>query len=196
MREQTKLIVVCMGLIASGKSFLARAWAGKHRFPYFNTDVIRKQLAGIAQTESRPEEEGQGIYSAEFTRRTYDTMLVSAWEALQDPAVCCVVLDGSYQTQAERERVRDTFGECARIVFVLCSCDEAVTKARLVQRAAGPATVSDGRWDIYLCQKEKFQYPEELPVEQFRRMDTNAPLDSLLEHLDGLLKVPVSQIDQ
>lgn len=186
MSESTKLIVVFLGLIASGKSYLAGAWAEKHHFPYFNTDVVRKHLAGIDPTESRPDEAGQGIYSAEFTRRTYDAMLASAREALQDPAVSCVVLDGSYQAEAERDRLRRTFQDCSRIVFVWCSCDEAVAKARLAERAADPAAVSDGRWEIYLHQRETFEYPEELPVEQFRRLDTNTALDSLLKRLDTL----------
>lgn len=189
MSESTKRIVVFLGLTGSGKSFLARAWAGKHNFPYFNTDVIRKQLAGIDPTECRPEEAGQGIYSAEFTRRTYDAMLVSAWEALQDPAVSCVVLDGSYQAEAERDRVRRTFEECTRILFILCSCDEAVARARLAERLTDPAAVSDGRWEIYLHQRQTFQYPEELPVEQFRRLDTDAALDTLMARLDRLLEM-------
>ncbi len=187
MGESTKLIAVFLGLTGSGKSYLAGAWAEKHHFPYFNTDVVRKQLAGIDPTESRPDEAGQGIYSAEFTRRTYDAMLASAREALQDPAVSCVVLDGSYQTEAERNRLRRTFQDCSRIVFVWCSCDETVTKARLAARAADPAAVSDGRWEIYLHQRETYEYPEELPFEQFRRLDTNAALDSLLKRLDNIL---------
>lgn len=188
MSESSKRIVVFMGLTGSGKSFLAKAWAGKHNYPYFNTDVIRKQLAGIDPTESRPEEEGRGIYSADFSRQTYDAMLVSAWEALHAPAVSSVVLDGSYWSEAERDRVRRTFEESARIVFILCSCDEAVTRARLTERLADAAAVSDGRWEIYLHQLETFQFPEELPVEQFRRLDTDAALDSLLERLDSLLE--------
>lgn len=186
--DSRKRIVVFMGMIASGKSYLAGAWAGRHRCPYFNTDVIRKTIAGIDATESRPEEAGQGIYSAEYTRRTYDAMLVSAEERLRDPAVSCVVLDGSYQSEAERDRVRRTFEKTARVVFVMCSCKETVTKARLAERAADPAAVSDGRWEIYLAQKDAYEFPEELPVEQFRRLDTDGPLDVLLGQLDALLQ--------
>lgn len=182
-----KRLVVLMGMIASGKSYLAEAWAVRHGCPYFNTDVVRKKLAGIDAATHRPEGLGEGIYSSEFTRRTYDAMLAHAAEKLRDPAVSCVVLDGSYQSEAERDRLRRAFEATARIVFVFCSCSEEVTRARLALRAADPAAVSDGRWEIYLAQRDAFQFPEELPVEQFGRLDTDAPLDVLLERLDALL---------
>ncbi len=182
-----KKIMVFMGMIASGKSYLAAAWAARHGFPYFNTDLVRKQLAGLDATESRPEGVGQGIYSKEYTRRTYDAMLASAEEKLRKPSVSCVVLDGSYQSEAERDRVRRRFEGAAGIFFILCTCSEAVTKARLALRSADPTAVSDGRWEIYLAQREIFQFPEELPVEQFQRLDTDAPLETLLERLDALL---------
>ena len=185
--ESIKRIVVFMGMIASGKSYLAAAWAARHGFPYFNTDMVRKRLAGMDATEARPEGVGQGIYSAEYTRRTYDAMLSSAEENLRDPSVFCVVLDGSYQSEAERDRVRRRFEGAARIVFVLCTCNEEVTQARLALRAADPTAVSDGRWEIYLAQREIFEFPEELPGEQFRRFETDAPLEVMLERLDDLL---------
>ena len=187
MSESTKQLVVFLGLIASGKSFLAQALAEKHQAPYFNTDVIRKQLAGIAPTEHRPEGLGKGIYSASLTRKTYDAMLKSAREILRQPAVSLVILDGSYQNEDERDLVRNTFQEWAKILFVLCSCAEEVTRNRLAQRAVDSAAVSDGRWEIYLQQKQVFQYPEELPVEQFLRLDTDAPLESLLKRLTECL---------
>jgi predicted kinase len=39
------------------------------------SDVTRKQLARIPLTEHRFEEFDTGLYSAEFYRQTYDTML-------------------------------------------------------------------------------------------------------------------------
>jgi predicted kinase len=187
-KESIKQVVVFFGLIASGKSFLAKAWAKKHRCPYYNTDVVRKQLAGIAATEPRPEAVGQGIYSPEFTRLTYDAMLTSAGQALADPAVSCVALDGSYQSRAERDRVRNSLvAHRARVAFVLCSCAEEIVKVRLAERAADPAAVSDGRWEIYLRQKETFENPDELPPGQCQRIDTNEAVGVLLRHLDHFL---------
>lgn len=190
MREKDareKRVVVFFGLIASGKSFVAKAWAQKHQFPYYNTDVVRKRLAGIGSTEARPEAIGAGIYSPVFTRLTYDALLEFARHDLDDPAVSCVVLDGSYHARAERDRVRERFDRLARVVFVLCCCGEEVTKIRLAKRAADPEAVSDGRLEIYLKQKEKFEEPDELLFGQLSRLDTDKAGDSLLTTLDSIL---------
>jgi predicted kinase len=183
-----KRVVVFFGLIASGKSFVAKAWAQRHGFPYFNTDVVRKQLAGINACERRAEEANQGIYTPAFTHLTYDTLLSSAEKSLDNPKVSCVVLDGSYQAEAERVRLMIRLQGRARIVFVLCSCREDIIRARLAQRVLDPAAVSDGNWQMYLRQKETFEYPEELSVWQFRRIDTERVLEPLLENLDRILQ--------
>lgn len=183
-----KKVVVFFGLIASGKSFVAKAWAQRHFFPYCNTDVVRKQLVEIKACN--PTEEGgfEGKYSPAFTRLTYDKLLDFADKALDDPAVTCVVLDGSYQAQAEREILVQRLAHRAQVVFVLCSCKEEITKARLARRALDPTAVSEGNWEIYLRQKEVFEYPEELSTWQFRRLDTDNELNLLLERLDSLVQ--------
>lgn len=184
----TKKVVVFFGLIASGKSFVAQAWAQKHSFPYSNTDVVRKQLAGIHPNESRRERMAEGIYSPAFTRMTYDALLGFAEEALDDPSVFCVVLDGSYQARAERERMLTRIEPRAQVIFVMCCCREETIKARLLRRAIDPAAVSDGSWEIYLKQKETFESPEELLVRQLRRLDTEQTIGAMLRSLDSLLR--------
>ena len=183
-----KKVVVFCGLIASGKSFVAKAWAQKHLFPYCNTDVVRRELA--ATKACKPTAEGfmEGKYAPACTRLTYDALLDFADKALDDPAVTCVVLDGSYQAQAEREILLQRLEHRARIVFVLCSCAEEVVKQRLARRALDPAAVSEGNWQIYLRQKEVFEYPEELSVRQFIRLETDNALNLLLERLDTSLQ--------
>ncbi len=184
----TKRVVVFFGLVASGKSFIARAWAEKHGFPSCNTDVVRKHLAGMESCEPRAQGIAEGIYSPAFTRLTYDALLSFAEKALDDVAVPCVVLDGSYQARAERERLLMRLERRARVVFVMCSCREEIIKTRLAKRAQDPAAVSDGNWKIYLHQKEVFEYPEELLICQFRRLDTEKAVSLLLQRLDNILQ--------
>ena len=54
-------IYIFFGLIASGKSTLAELFAAAHHFPYYNTDRVRKELAGLAANERRPDGLGQGL---------------------------------------------------------------------------------------------------------------------------------------
>ena len=47
-------LAVFFGMTASGKSTLALAWAKRCQAPYYNTDRVRKELAGLQPTERRP----------------------------------------------------------------------------------------------------------------------------------------------
>ena len=100
------MILVFFGMTASGKSTLAQACADRYGAPYYNTDRIRKELAGLPATAHRPDAVGQGIYSHELSAKTYETLLHRAEEELSQRRKPLVLLDGSYASLAERERVR------------------------------------------------------------------------------------------
>jgi predicted kinase len=183
-------VVVFFGMTASGKSYLAKRWAEKHGFPYFNTDVIRKELAGIESTRSCAQSIDCGIYSPQFSRKTYDAVLDRTVQALRNNCgVPCAVMDGSYQYRRERQLVVERFEKWCEIIFILCHCPEKVTKKRLADRMEDPETVSDGSWQIYLRQKDIFEKPDELFAGQLLELDTNASLEYLIDHLDQLLNV-------
>ena len=185
-----QLVAVFFGMTASGKSFLGRSWAARHGFPYFNTDVVRKQLAGLKENEPQPSAVNDGIYSPAFTRRTYDAMIDKAELALQDPTNRCAVLDGSYLDPKERDKIRNSLGKKYQVIFVLCECGEDTVKTRLALRGNDPNAVSDGRWEIYLHQQRAFLPPAELPPEQLLALNTEAPLERLLSRLDAILAQP------
>jgi len=178
------MVVVFFGMTASGKSALGQAWADQHRAPYYNTDRIRKELAGLRAEEKRPDAVGHGIYSQAFTERTYQAMLdrASGDFASGEPLV---VLDGSYGRRADRDRVR-TMARAAgvRCVFLFCSCGEEEARRRLSLRTRDPAAVSDGRWEIYVHQRQTFELPDEQAGEDdCLRLDTEQPVEALLQRL-------------
>ncbi|WP_339135395.1 MAG: AAA family ATPase [Candidatus Electrothrix sp. GW3-4] len=180
--EQPTLYVF-FGLIASGKSTLAELFATSHSFPYYNTDKVRKELAGIAANERRPDGMGQGIYTPAFTERTYQTMLDRAVQDFNKGAAG-VVLDGSYSKAADRHKVNKlASARDARPLFFLCSCSEQETQHRLAIRAQDPDAVSDGRWEIFVQQKKSFEEPDELPPHQLTSIDTEADPQELLRLL-------------
>ncbi len=180
-------IYIFFGLIASGKSTLAELFAAAHHFPYYNTDRVRKELAGLSANERRPDELEQGIYSPEFTEKTYQAMLEQTEQDLQQGA-CGVVLDGSYSRRDDRRKVLDLAGsKRVDAFFILCTCSGKEVKRRLDLRAKDPAAVSDGRWEIFVKQKEKFEFPDELTSDKLLQLDTEAEpkqLLTLLEHFN------------
>ncbi|MCW5205377.1 AAA family ATPase [Desulfobulbus sp. F5] len=175
---------VFFGLIASGKSTLAELFAAERDLPYFNSDRVRKELAGIAPTERRPADMGEGIYTPELSAKTYQTMLDRAEQAVQNGAAG-VVLDGSYSIAKGRSAVR-TLAESLGVttLFILCACSEAETKRRLALRASDPNAVSDGRWEIFVRQREQFEQPDELPPEMLLRLNTEAEPEALLRQIN------------
>ncbi len=180
-------LYIFFGLVASGKSTLAGAFAERHHYPYYNTDRVRKELAGIVATSRRAEPLGRGIYSREFTEKTYTELLSRARKDLEAGAVA-VVLDGSYSRRGDRDRVRELGRELGiEPIFILCFCSEEETRRRLDRRARDPNAVSDGRWEIYVSQVERFEPPDELAPSSLIRLDTEQEPDALLTELGEAL---------
>jgi predicted kinase len=185
MSDQKLCIYVFFGMIASGKSTLAAAWARQLGIASYNSDVERKKLVGLAPSSRRAEGFESGIYSRAFSRKTYDALLAAAELSLR--AGRSVILDASYGKKEERDRVRQLaacFDATAR--FILCRCPEKETRRRLARRAMDPAAVSDGRWEIYLHQKATFEAPVELAGDELFTIDTSEAPQRLVKRLEVL----------
>lgn len=178
-----KKLLIFFGTTASGKSFLAEKWAASHNYLYLNTDIIRKKLAVRSELNAPPQGIEQGIYSREFTRLTYDTILNEAETAfLSGQAV--VAIDGSYIKRTERDRIRARLCDLASCLFIHCVCSEATVKKRLASRAEDQSAVSDGTWEIYLHQQQVLEPPTELEPEHIMTLNTELSLAELMEMLD------------
>ncbi len=180
-------LYVFFGLSGSGKSTLAESWAAEHDLPVFNSDRVRKEIvAGIPATESRIEPFGKGIYSSEMSRRTYRAMARLAGSRLVRGE--SVILDATYTSGSERDRLvelADAAG--ARIHFILCTCSEETVKSRLAGRQEKGASVSDGRWEIYLKQKEKFAPISPAVQEALVEIDTGTSVEQAVKKIqEGL----------
>jgi len=182
-------IFVFFGLIASGKSTLAEGFARQYDLPYHNTDRVRKELAGIDAGRPMAEGYGRGIYAGEYSRKTYQAMLDRARGEIRSGRAG-VVLDGSYHSREERDKVRRlAAAEGVAVIFIHCVCGEDEVKRRLAERARDPQAVSDGRWEIFLVQKNVFQAPDELPGSELVTLNTELPVAQLLHTLGQELKM-------
>ncbi len=187
--EQGPLIIMGCGLPATGKSFVLEALARQASWPMLGSDRLRKQLAGVPETEALPARH----YEAAFSRRTYDEMLrrvgADAWETP-------LLLDANFRTQALRRRVVEAGRDAGLPVWVVWfrTVDEVVHE-RMAQRASDATAVSDADQEVYEKLKANFEPPQaEVEGFQLLEVDGGAPRDELVALiLTALLKKSAPQ---
>jgi len=183
------LLVITCGLTATGKSALVRRLAELAGMEVISSDVVRKRLAGLAPTERRFEPFRGGIYSPEYTERTYAALLEEGRERLRRGQA--VVLDASYiRRQHRRAAARLTAEEGAQFACLECRASEGVVRRRLARRLRQGSDPSDARWEVYVAQKRRFQRPSEVAEQRLIVVDSERPLDrtarQVLRGLRGL----------
>ncbi len=180
------VIYVFFGMIATGKSTISQAWSWHKQLRCYNSDWVRKELAGMNPIESQRESVDSGIYTKDFSLKTYKTLLERAGARLKQGD--SVIVDGSYQYADDRQDVRKLAKSLnCQIYFILCQCPEPEMKRRMDLREKDLTIVSDGRWEIYLKQKKRFEPPDELSTSELVIIDTQASLEELLEELEEKL---------
>jgi len=177
------LVVITCGLVGTGKSTLARALARKLGLVLIVSDVTRKQLAGIPLTEHRFEEFGTGIYSPEFTRKTYDEMFARAKDILGTGD--SVILDASFgkaERRLKAKELAETIG--ADFLIIECTLNEETLRRRLASRQER-RSISDARQALVEPQKDVFEPVAEVPDHQHVMVDTSLPVDRLVEEVES-----------
>jgi aminoglycoside phosphotransferase family enzyme/predicted kinase len=141
------LLLLTMGLIASGKSTVADGIATALDLDLFSSDRVRKELAGVTPETSQQAAYGMGLYSAAMTQQTYEALADLARQALKRGD--SVILDASFTRRAERQCMASIAQEMKAQCCVLeCWAPEAALRARLRERARSSASISDAREDI------------------------------------------------
>jgi hypothetical protein len=175
------MLFITTGLVGTGKTTLAQALAKRLGLVVISSDVTRKKLAGIPVNEHRFEEFGTGIYSSEFSRKTYETMFAEAGQILADRG--SVILDAAFIKTGERLKAKEVSKKAGADLFILeCVLGEEGIRQRLTERLA-QSSASDGRWEIYGPQKSQFEPVVEIPPQNHVIIDTSAPVDETIRQI-------------
>lgn len=179
------LLVTC-GLVATGKSHLARRLSDRTGFVLFDSDVIRKRLAGLDAETSAQAGFGQGIYTRDFTNRVYAELASRAEETLRSGAG--VILDATFDRVTYRRSLIALAERCeVPLLFIECTAPAEEIRRRLAARREGANTVSDATWEIYERQRESFETLDELGTRQHLVVSTDRPIDTALREVDDFL---------
>ena len=169
------LLIITVGLVGTGKSTVARALAKRLGLTVISSDILRKKLADVSLDEHRFEGYSGGIYTPEFTRQTYDAMFTEAKDILVSGD--SVILDASFIRKEDRLKAKQVAEAVdADFLIVEAVLEEDIIKERLARRLE-LGSVSDGRWEIFLPQKERFEAVNEVGEAQHIVVDTSASVD-------------------
>jgi len=181
------VLILTAGLMGCGKSYQARHLAARLGAVTIRTDVLRKELLNINPSDRHHVEFGQGIYSADISRLTYD----KAYE-LADCTIKSgkpVIIDASFKSRSERQKARKLTQKLNIPFYIIeCTCNDEIVKTRLDKRAQEKTNASDGRWEIFQEQKNDFDEINEIPAANYFKIDTSENPEILRQEIIQRIK--------
>jgi predicted kinase len=144
------VVIAMTGLSGTGKSTVARPLARVLGAAYVRSDVVRKELAGVAG--AAPAAWQEGIYAGDVTEATYARLIAAGREAVA--AGRPVVLDATFLDPRWREAAAAMAGEAgAPFLLVETVTNAGVLEARLAARSRRGADPSDA--DVAVMRRQR-----------------------------------------
>lgn len=161
MRSRLPLtLYITCGTMGCGKSTLTDLLVFELGLATFNSDAVRKQMAGLPPETAVKVSFGEGLYSREMSNATYRQL-----ERLADNELASghsLVIDAGFGTGADRaEFARLAASHHAEFIILFVQCDPDVQRQRLRERSFRSCPVSDGRVELLDQQKSVFEPPDD-----------------------------------
>ncbi len=142
--ERRPLLILTRGLSGSGKSWLASRLVESCGLVRLRSDVERKRLYGLAAEERSGSATGDGLYTADASRLTYESMAEAATLLLD--AGLAVIVDATFLKRWQRALFVDVARRLDVPLHILdLHADEATLRRRIVARmqAGGDPSEAD-----------------------------------------------------
>lgn len=174
-------LVVVYGGIATGKTTLAQKIAKHMGIQHFNSDLIRKKMAGIPTYERTKDEDIKRVYSKEMTEKVYEQLIEEGINCAFQEGTS--ILDATFRDISKLEKLLDRVREVQplRVVFIEAVAPEQVIKERLRERE-NELSVSDARLEHFdMLKQTHHQIVEMLP--NHLTLNTANPLQKTMVNL-------------
>jgi aminoglycoside phosphotransferase family enzyme/predicted kinase len=138
LRAGTVTLVMVGGLPGTGKSTLAAQLAARFGWTVLSSDRIRKELAGVPADQPCPAAYGTGLYTPEWTERTYAELLRRA--ALLLGSGESVLADASWTSPGQRAAAAAVAEHAvADLAQLRCTVPAGLAEHRIRTRAGDPS---------------------------------------------------------
>jgi predicted kinase len=183
---QRPWLLLCCGLMGSGKSVLAEALARRLDLAVLSSDITRKELAGLPPTTPARTAYGEGLYTTERTEATYDQLFKWAECFLMQGR--SLLIDASFQRAHHRIQAQQLAARLGAEFCVLeCWCPEEELRRRLEARVTQGGAVSNGRYDLLAEQRRAFEPLFELPPRHHLKVDTTQAPELAVQEVEKQL---------
>ena len=187
IRERAPVLVITCGLSGSGKTWLARQLREPLRALHVRSDVERKRLAGLAPEADSRSPPDAGIYTRDYTTRTYDRLHECAAAALLGGE--SIIVDAAFLRRDERLRFLGLAESVhARAVLVHCHAPPDTLRERVVARSATRSDASEAGLDVLQRQPSWWENFGDGERTRLIEVDTTqaSPAATVLERLRSL----------
>lgn len=158
-------LLITHGVSGSGKSYLTAQLAEAPGAVRIRSDVERKRLFGLEALANSHSGLGQGLYTADASRRTYERLYTLAEQILA--AGYPVLVDATFLEPEQRQTFR-ALAAARGVPFVLLACeaDPDTLRARVAQRRTRGDDAAEADMAVLERQLRYYQPPdpEERPL--------------------------------
>ncbi len=169
-------LIMMHGLSGSGKTTIAGEVANQLGAVHVRSDIERKRLSGMTETQRSGSSAGAGIYTIEISDRTYDRLAYIAAMTLK--AGYPVIIDAAFLSRARRQQ----FYELAKQLdthyhLIDCHVSQALLATRVASRYKAATDASEADVRVLEHQLKTANPLDEQEMSNAIRIDTSLPVD-------------------